>query len=128
MDALFGTFDQGTVIHGTEHIPTASLVWSEHKNFAGVFLKNLIAGEDTGGLLSCHLVRIEPNMFIGLHSHPDSMELHEVVAGSGRCETQNGIFPYAPGTISVIPRNMPHEVHAGENGLYLLAKFVLLKP
>jgi quercetin dioxygenase-like cupin family protein len=127
MNALFVTFDQGTVIHGAERVPAASLAWNAHKTFAGVSLKNLLTGEDTDAMLTCHLVRIEPNMSIGLHSHPDSLELHEVVAGSGVCAAGKNTVPYTPGTVSVIARNLPHAVHAGEDGLYLLAKFVLLK-
>ncbi|MCL2790915.1 MAG: cupin domain-containing protein [Desulfobulbus sp.] len=127
MNAFFTTFDQGTIIHGTKRLSAASLAWNKHQTFAGVSLKNLLTGEDTDGMLTCHLVRIEPNMSIGRHSHPDSLELHEVVAGSGVCVTQNGTIPYTPGTMSVIGRDLPHEVHAGEDGLYLFAKFVLLK-
>jgi len=127
MHTFFDAFDQGTVIHGTECTPAASLAWNQHATFAGVFLKNLLSREETDGMLTCHLVRIEPGMSIGLHSHPDSMELHEVVAGSGACVTPNGTLPYAPGTVSVIPRDLPHAVHAGEDGLHLLAKFILLQ-
>ena len=127
MNALFDAFAQGTIIRGVECTPAGSLVWNAHKTFAGVSLKNLLPGECMNGMLSCHLVRIEPSMSIGLHSHPDSIELHEVIAGSGACVTQNVTLSYAPGTINVIARDMPHEVYAGEDGLYLFAKFVLLQ-
>ena len=127
MNALFNAFAQGTIICDAECTSAASLTWNEHKTFAGVFLKNLLAGEYVNDQFSCHLVRIDPNMSIGLHSHPDSVELHEVIAGSGTCVTQNLTLSYAPGTISVIARDMPHEVHANEDGLYLFAKFISLK-
>jgi mannose-6-phosphate isomerase-like protein (cupin superfamily) len=127
MNTLFDDFAQGAILRSAERIPAASLAWNEHKAFAGVFLKNLLTGEHTGGKLTCHLVRIEPNMSIGLHSHADSMELHEVIAGSGACVMQNATLPYAPGTMSVIARDVPHEVHAGEEGLCLFAKFVSLE-
>ena len=128
MNALFDAFVQGTVIHGAECTSALSLAWNRHKTFAGVFLKNLLGNESTSGMLSCHLVRIDPNMSIGLHSHPDSMELHEVIAGNGTCVIPDGTFSYAPGTISVIAHDTPHEVHAGGDGLYLFAKFISLKP
>jgi quercetin dioxygenase-like cupin family protein len=127
MPAFFDTFDHGTIICGTECTPAASLAWNAHQTFAGVFLKNLLTGESTGGRLSCHLVRIEPNMSIGRHSHPDSLELHEVIAGSGRCVTENGTLPYKPGTMNAIARDMPHTIHADADGLYLFAKFVVLQ-
>jgi len=128
MPAFFDTFDHGAIISDAKCTPTAALAWNAHPTFAGVFLKNLLTGESTNGRLSCHLVRIEPNMSIGRHSHPDSLELHEVVAGSGACITDNGTLPYTPGTMSLIPRDMPHAVHAGADGLYLFAKFVALQP
>jgi mannose-6-phosphate isomerase-like protein (cupin superfamily) len=127
MNTPFDDFAQGAILHGNEYIAAASLPWNEHKTFAGVWLKNLLTTEHTDGKLSCHMVRIEPNMSIGLHSHADSMELHEVIAGSGACVTQDGRLPYVPGTMSLIARDMPHEVHAGEDGLCLFAKFVSIK-
>ena len=127
MNAFFETFSKGMILCGAICTSAASLTWHAHKSFAGVFLKNLLTDECTDGMLSCHLVRIAPKMSIGLHSHPDSIELHEVIAGRGTCTTQDGMLPYAPGTISVIARDMPHEVHAGEDGLYLFAKFVSRK-
>ncbi|MCL1980387.1 MAG: cupin domain-containing protein [Proteobacteria bacterium] len=127
MSTPFASFDQGMILHDSECTPAASLNWNKHPTFAGVFLKNLLTGEASGGALSCHLVRIEPHMAIGRHTHPDSLELHEVMAGSGTCMTPDGPLAYVPGTISLIARDMPHAVHAGENGLYLFAKFVVLK-
>ncbi len=33
-------------------------------------------------------------------------------------------LPYEAGVISILPIGMPHEVIAGEDGLYLFAKFM----
>lgn len=33
-------------------------------------------------------------------------------------------IPYTPGVISTLPADVPHEVNAGDNGLYLFAKFM----
>ena len=41
-------------------------------------------------MLSCHLVRIEARRGIGRHAHGTSLELHEVVGGSGVCLTPEG--------------------------------------
>lgn len=128
MNAFFDAFAQGTVMRNAEYVPAASIPWNKHQAFAGVFLKNLITQDSTDAMLSCHLVRIAPNKSIGLHSHADSIELHEVIAGSGTCIMQSVTLPYTPGTISLIACDMPHEVHAGQDGLCLFAKFVSLKP
>lgn len=121
---LFAQFDKGTLAHGGESITLASLPWKEHPEFRGVFLKPMVTAEQTGGLFSCFLVRIEPGSGIGRHVHPDSVELHEVVSGSGVCVTETGETPYGPGSMAVLARNAPHEVRAGHDGLRLLAKFI----
>jgi quercetin dioxygenase-like cupin family protein len=126
MKELFEAFAQGPIRRGAECTEAASLIWHAHKDFTGVFLKNLLGDENTGGRLSCHLVRVEPDMSIGRHSHPDSLELHEVIAGGGICIMQNYRLAYVPGPMNVIARNVPHEVRAGGAGLYLFAKFVSL--
>ena len=128
MNALFEAFAQGMIIHRAECSAAEPFPWNAHQSFAGVFLKNLIAREGTDGMLSCHLVRIDPNCSIGLHSHPDSIELHEVIAGSGACMLQKQTFSYSPGTMNLIACGVPHEVHAGQDGLCLFAKFISLYP
>ena len=121
---LFQQFENGALAGAGGQTDLGRLAWNEHKDFAGVFLKNVITAEQSGGLFTCHLVRIEPNRAIGLHTHPASIELHEVTAGSGVCLTDQGEIAYAPGTVAIIFRNAPHEVRAGEEGLRLFAKFI----
>lgn len=121
---IFAHFDNGTLAASGTAASIASLPWNEHKDFKGVFLKNIVTADLTGGLFTCHLVRIEPGMKIGLHTHPTSIELHEVISGSGKCLTKQGEIVYGPGSMSVLPENSPHEVLAGERGLCLFAKFI----
>lgn len=120
----FVHFENGNLSTGVETKNFADLPWNEHKNFSGVFLKNLVTEEQTDGRFTCHLVRIAPNGKIGLHAHPASIELHEVVAGSGVCATESGEIAYAPGSMAVLACNSPHEVRAGKDGLCLFAKFI----
>ena len=124
---LFTAFGTGNVAVLGQSIDIGSIAWNKHKDFEGVFLKNLVTPEHTNGLFSCHLVRIEPGKKIGLHTHPTSIELHEVIAGEGKCLTVHGEIPYLPGKMAVLPENSQHEVLAGEKGLYLFAKFVTVK-
>ncbi len=121
---LFKQFENGTLVNAGRKKDMSACAWNKHKNFLGVSLKNLLTAEQTGGLFTCHLVRIEPNCKIGMHTHTASIELHEVVKGSGVCLTDQGEMPYVPGTMAVIACNAPHEVRAGEDGLCLFAKFV----
>ena len=122
----FGFFEKGCLNIGTETKDTSSIPWNEHKKFSGVFLKDLISREETDGRLSCHLVRINPGCKIGLHTHSDSMELHEVISGNGACITERGNYLYEPGSMAMLACNEPHEVIAGETGLRLFAKFIVI--
>jgi len=97
--------------------------WAPHPKFAGVWLKHLVRGADTGGGLSCHMVRLEPGACLESHVHDAEWELHEVVAGSGTAGLGGREAAYAPGCLAVIPRGEPHAVRAGGEGLVLFAKF-----
>lgn len=122
--STFGEFENGNLVSSESAKNIASIPWVEHKDFPGVFLKNVVTGSETGELYSCHLVRIEPDMKIGLHSHQAHVELHEVMGGSGVCLNESREIPYRPGTMIVLACNSPHEVRAGNDGLYLFAKFI----
>jgi len=120
----FRQFESGSLMSGASTKDITLIAWVEHKDFSGVFLKNLITGSETKELFSSHLVRIEPKMKIGMHAHPAHIELHEVIAGSGICLNEGRELPYEPGTVTVLARNSPHEVRAGDEGLCLFAKFI----
>lgn len=102
----------------------AELPWCEHPTFEGVALKHLVTAEQTEGQFSFHLVRIAPNGKIGNHVHQSQLETHEVISGSGVCLNDGTDIVYEPGVITILPMQTPHEVTAGENGLYLFAKFM----
>ena len=121
---LFQQFESGILAESGKQMDIGLCPWNEHKNFAGVSLKNIVTTAQTAGLFTCHLVRIKPNHKIGMHTHPNSIELHEVIKGSGTCQTETGEVHYAPGVMAIIPNNEQHEVRAGEEGLYLFAKFI----
>lgn len=121
---LFQQFDNGTLAGAGQEMNLGLCAWNKHKDFTGVSLKNLVTADQTSGMFTCHLVRIEPHHKIGLHTHPGSIELHEVIKGSGICLMDQGEIQYAPGVMAVIARNEAHEVRAGEEGLFLFAKFI----
>lgn len=121
---LFSLFDTGIVTAEGASASAADLPWNQHPNFAGVALKHLITGAETGGRFSAHLVRLEPGAEIGDHVHENSWELHEVAEGSGECLLLGRRIPYAPGGMAILPEKAVHRVRAGRDGLCLLAKFV----
>lgn len=98
--------------------------WSKHPTFEGVELKHIITSKQTNGQFSYHLVRIAPNKKIGNHIHTEQLETHEVISGNGTCINNGVELKYEPGTISIFPIGLPHEVLAGSDGIYLFAKFI----
>lgn len=80
---LFERFASGRLVLEAGECNAADCPWKAHPAFSGGMLKDLLSTEQTGGLYSLHLVRIEPGMSIGLHTHPESVELHAVLDGSG---------------------------------------------
>ena len=122
---LFEKFNEG----GKLLLPDAtvafdSIPWSKHPVFEGVELKHIIASEKTDGQYSFQPVRIAPNQKIGSHIHEKQLETHEVISGAGVCVNNGVELPYEAGVISIFPVGVPHEVLAGEDGLYLFAKFM----
>lgn len=97
--------------------------WKAHPVFAGVRMKTLVAGAQTGGALSCHVVQVEASCALLLHTHQGQWELHEVVQGGGELTLGAQKIPYQPGCQAVIPQGTDHQVLAGSQGITLLAKF-----
>ncbi len=98
--------------------------WNKHAAWEGVFLKHLIKGDSTEGKFSCHLVKVQAGCQLGSHIHQDNWELHEVIAGDGNGYVNEEKIPYNGGTTVIIPQGQNHRIVAGEEDLYLFAKFI----
>lgn len=116
-------FENGIVTGLYSNIKTSAIDWNEHNLFKGVYLKHLIKGIDTNNSISCHLVRVNPGCSIDTHIHSGKLEVHEVIEGTGVCIIGEKTIDYNVGTISLIPADIPHKVTAGNEGIYILAKF-----
>ncbi|GAU76901.1 cupin [Fusibacter sp. 3D3] len=121
---LFQTFSKGHLVLPNSKVEFDKLQWHAHKQFQGVSLKHIITSEQTDGLFSYHLVKIEPFMKIGMHVHESQLETHEIISGTGICLNQTTEMSYAPGVISIFNKGEQHEVIADADGLYLFAKFM----
>lgn len=123
--SIFEKYEAGKLyLSSGQQVELKSIAWSPHAKFDGVELKHLITSKDTGGAFSYHLVRIAPQKKIGLHIHETQLETHEVVAGNGMCNSSGHKMQYEVGVISILPAGIEHEVTAGNDGLYLFAKFL----
>ena len=69
-------------------------------------------------------MKIAPGKTIFDHIHEMQLETHEVIAGEGVCINDGKEIHYVPGVISIMPEKIHHEVHAGQDGLYMFAKFI----
>lgn len=121
---IFEKFNQGALVLPNGRKDFADIVWSKHPTFEGVELKHMITAADTDGKFSYHLVRIAPNCSIKNHIHETQLETHEVIAGVGECINDGKTIAYECGVISIMPAGVSHEVNAGNDGLYLFAKFM----
>lgn len=122
---VFEKFDkEGKLLFADFVVEFADIAWSKHATFEGVELKHIVTSKETDGQFSYHLVRIAPNKKIGNHVHKEQLETHEIIAGAGSCVVDGKQINYEPGTISILPKNIPHEVTAGKDGLYIFAKFM----
>lgn len=118
-----GCAADGSIVFVDRDCRAGEIPWNQHPRFKGVYLKHLVTGADTGGMLSRHVVRIDPDAVLEDHIHEDQWELHEVVEGEGTFALGSRETPYCPGRMAVIPKGAAHKVVAGKNGLVLLAKF-----
>ena len=121
---VFEAFNIGNLSIPGKTINFDQIEWSKHPTFEGVELKHIITGKETEGRFSYHLVRIAPGKVIKNHIHETQLETHEVIAGAGVCINDGAELKYEVGVISIIPEKIPHEVQAGDDGLYLFAKFM----
>lgn len=123
MKEFVNCLNAGTVTTLENSINVSELPWNAHPKCQGVALKHVITGQMTGGQLSCHIVRVQAGCEISEHVHPDKLELHEVLSGQGRGVLKDQTIPYQAGISVIIPANEPHRVIAGDEDVYLLAKF-----
>lgn len=121
---IFENFNNGILLKQFSKSELNKINWNPHPKFKGVQLKNIITGSDTDNTISCHFVKIEPNCEISLHTHPDNLEIHEVIHGQGNCIMNTECREYNCGTVSIIPKNIEHKIVANDSGLYLFAKFI----
>jgi quercetin dioxygenase-like cupin family protein len=124
MEQHVGQLENGAVfVNGVKTLDTAGGNWVPHPRFPGVSTKHLFVGADSTGKMSVMLVKVEPGMEIGDHAHEGRTELHQTVAGDGFAEVGGKRVAYAPGVVSLVPADVAHSVHAGNDGLVLLASF-----
>ena len=123
-NTVFEAFNNGSLKLPASTIPFADIPWTKHPTFEGAELKHIVTAKDTDGQFSYHLVRIAPHKSIENHTHETQLETHEIISGEGICINEGAKIHYTTGTISIMPAGIPHEVNAGENGLYLFAKFI----
>ena len=121
---IFDAFNTGSLLKQSNKSDLNKPNWVAHPELKGVHLKDIITSSDTEGAISCHLVKIEPNCKIPFHAHRDNLEIHEILQEQGTCILNTESHDYNCGTVSLIPKNLNHEVIANDKGLYLFAKFI----
>jgi hypothetical protein len=121
---LVGFFEKGDIITPDKVINAEKLSWSEHPAFKGVYLKDLVTSADTNGAFSCHLVKVNGGCSVGEHSHEKEWEFNEILNDSGAIVIADKRYPCKLGLSCINPPGISHTVIAGDDDLYLLAKFM----
>jgi len=116
-------FEDGCCVLPDGTIRFADIPEKPHPAFAGVFLRCLVPGRETGGTLSVHLVRVEPGGRLDAHVHEGQWEVHRVAAGNGVAVIDGRETAYGPGVTALIPMGARHVVQAGPDGLTVVATF-----
>jgi mannose-6-phosphate isomerase-like protein (cupin superfamily) len=116
-------FADGKTYTSTDLRNAKELDFVPHAKFKGVYLKLLVPGAMTDGQISSHLVKVDPHCVLDTHIHENNLEIHEVISGSAKAMVGDKEVDYLPGTIGVLPAGVPHKIVAGEEGVYILAKF-----
>ena len=114
-------FTNGQVLTVKGNIETSCKKFTAHPKFQGVTLKHLVTGEQTDNRLSCYLVRVDKFCTLDTHTHPEQVEIHEVISGVGECTLGESTTSYVAGTVSIMPQGVAHKVVAGAEPLYILA-------
>ncbi len=117
-------FEKSTIISPDKLITADKLSWALHPAFKGVYIKDLVTSADTAGAFSCHLVKVNGGCSVGEHAHEKEWEFNEVLNDSGSIVIANKRYPCTAGLSCINPPGVSHVVNAGEEDLYLLAKFI----
>ncbi|MCP3874661.1 MAG: cupin [Desulfobacteraceae bacterium] len=122
--SILKKISEGKISCIQKDISVSGLEWNAHPIFKGVSLKHLVKGDITNNKFSCHLVKIEAGYEISEHVHESNWELHESLEGIGKGFIEEKEINYQLGVSVVIPEGIKHKVVAGNENLYLLAKFI----
>lgn len=117
-------FDEGVIISPEKEIQSGNLEWYQHPAFQGVFLKDLVAGSETGGQFSCHIVKVEKQCEVGSHLHDTQWEFNESLQGNGIFLLGGKEIHFGKDYSFITPPGIEHTVIAKDEDLYLLAKFI----
>ncbi len=100
-----------------------SMPWQPHSRFKGVWTKVIVSGK-TNPVMSVHLVKIDPDNSIPLHTHPDSAETFMVISGRGICSLGDRTVAFGPGDCAVAPAGVEHGLeNLSDEPLILVAIF-----
>ncbi len=117
-------FEQGTLLFPGLEVRAAEKPWYAHPAWNGVFLKDLVTGDETGGAFSYHLVRVSRNCEVADHGHETQWEFNVVLGGTGSFIIEGSEVPVVqPGQTFITPPRTHHTVNAGSEELSLLAIF-----
>ena len=122
--SMTDVFGNGAVLFPDFETDAAAKPWTPHPRWKGVFLKDLVTGNETGGKFSYHLVKVLQDCEVKDHGHETQWEWNQIIDGDGIFVIGDKEVPIEPGQTFVTPPGIHHIVSAGDEDLVLLAIFV----
>lgn len=116
-------FEKGTLLFSGLEIEAMEKPWGSYPAWNGVFLKDLVTGNETGGAFSYHLARVSRNCDLADHDHETQWEWNAAIVGTGSFLHEREVPVVRPGQTFVTPPRTHHTVGAGSEELLLLANF-----
>ena len=116
-------FEQGVVLFPDLEVRAAEKPWYASPTWKGVFLKDLVTGQETDGAFSYHLMRVERNGEIPDHAHETQWSWNVVLGGTGAFVLGGRRVPVEVGQTFITPPRVHHAVSAGDEEISLLAIF-----
>jgi quercetin dioxygenase-like cupin family protein len=123
-DDMSSTLEKTTIFFPEQVVHADDMPWYSPPGWKGVFLKDLIGENQTYGKFSYHLVRVQENCEVPLHSHDTQWEWNAILGGNGTFILNKKEISVSKGQTFVTPPGVSHIIRAGNRDIVLLAMFV----
>lgn len=125
MKGHFEQFDnRGLFVSINREYEFKQIPWQLYEECKDLEYKEIIPAEESGGLMRCFLVWLNPGSK-ATYRNSDRLMIHEVMSGKATCIVDNNLFTYRPGVIACIPEGAECELQTDSEGIAMFVKILL---